>query len=261
MINKIIEKKVDGIDKTDIEAIGLMGSYSRGEEKRFSDVDIVCILKGDVNKKSTFIEIIEGKYVVTSYVRLEEMERCFTEPESATEYILGLKQVKILYDTNGTFSNLKQRALNFKWTKELQLKANEIASRELVGWIEEVHKSIQGIISNDTGRMLNGIFGLTHGIFNVVRVQKGILLNGENTFYSKIIDYYGPNSRFAMLSEKAFGICPNSGIRERIVAGLLLFDLVTDDLMSVLRNEDKLPITLAKNEIRVELENMDYITK
>lgn len=258
MVNVILERKISEIDKSDIEAIGLMGSYSRGEEKKYSDVDIVCILKKNANRKSTYIEIIEGKYVVTSYVTIEEMEECFTEPESATENMLGLQQVKVLYDPNKIFIKLRQRAIEFQWTEELQQKANKIVSKRLVGWIEEVHKALQGLISNDVGRMLNGLYGLTYGMFNIVRVQKGILLNGENSFYNRIVEYHGISSNLARLGEKAFGINQNKGIKERVVSGLLLFDEVTEELMKVLREEDKLAITLAKQEIRRELENRGY---
>lgn len=261
MINEILERKINEIDKTNIESMGLMGSYSRGEAKKYSDVDIVCILKKDAGKKSTLIEIIEDKYVVTSFTSIEEMEECFTEPEGATENILGLQQVKILYDPNNTFNNLRLRGMKFQWTKEMQRKADEIAGRWMVGLIEEVHKALQGLLSNDVGRMLNGLFGLTHGLFNVVRVQKGILLNGENSFYNRIVGHDGVDSRFAMFSEKAFGIGESSGIRERTAAGLLLFDEVSDELMNVMREEDKQAVILAKEEIHRELGNMDIGVK
>jgi len=258
-IDALLARKVNEIDKSEVEAIGLMGSYSRGEAKLYSDVDLVCLLKQGLTEKEATIEIIEDTYVVTSYVTIAEMEECFTDPDSATVNILGLQQVKILYDLNETFENLRVRAYQFRWTEDLQAKANELVSKELVGWIEEVHKALQGFISDDVGRMLNGIFGLTYGIFTIVRKQKGILLNGENSFYTKIVGYYGFDSSFAKLAEKAWGIGATKSIKERVVAGLLLFDEVTDELMGVLREEDKPAVVLAKREIHVELKSRGYI--
>ena len=45
MINKNILNKVEELKKNNYEAIALIGSYARGEEKKYSDIDIVCFLK------------------------------------------------------------------------------------------------------------------------------------------------------------------------------------------------------------------------
>lgn len=258
LIDKILNNKIQRIEKSDVEAIGLMGSYSRGEAETYSDVDIVCILKKDANEKQASIEIIDDKYVVTSYVTLANMDNCFIDVKKVTENILGLQQVKILYDPNYIFQDLKERALQFQWTKELQLQANQLVSEQLVGWLEEVHKALQGLLSNHVGKMLNGLFGLTYGMFHVVKVQKGILLNGENSFYSRIIECYGEESRFSKLSEKAFGISNNEGIQDRVVAGLFLFNEITEEFLDVLQEEDKRAIILVKQEIHKELAAKGY---
>lgn len=259
MVDRILAEKLGAIDKQGIEAIALMGSYSRGEAETYSDIDIVCLLPTGMNKRPGSIDIIEDKYVVTSYVTIDEVEKWFVDPKLATEYILGLQKAKPLFDPNGTLAKLKLRACQFEWTEKLQAKANKMVSQELVGWMEEVHKALQGLLSNDVGRMLNGLFGLTFGIFGVVRVYKGILLDGENSIYSKIVASYGPDSRFAQLSSKAFGVGPTESIQERVVAGLLLFDTVTDEVMELLEDKDKAAVTLAKREIHHELENLGCI--
>lgn len=254
MIDRILRSKLSTLDKSEIEAIGLMGSYSIGDAKRYSDIDLVCILKSASSIKEMEIEFVEGKYVVTSFVTIEEMEKCFINARAATENILGLQKVWVLYDPNNTLNLLKQKALNFRWTKTLQINANEIANNLLMGWIEEVHKALQGLISNDIGRMLNGLIGLTYGLFKVVSIQKGILLDGENSFYEKVTEYFGKESKFTKLSEKAFGITTTKGLEERVIAGLLLFNEVTDELTDILT--DKEAINLVKMNIKRELMDM-----
>lgn len=254
MIANILNKKLSMLDKSQLEAIGLMGSYSRGDARKYSDIDIVCIVKDEKNKKDTEIEFIDGKYVVTNFVTIDDMEKSFTDASLVTKNILGLKQVKILYDPNDILFLLKQRAQNFQWTEKMQKNANEIAEKQLTGWIEEVYKALQGLISHDIGRMLNGLYGLTYGLFNVVIIQKGILLDGDNSFYRKVTEYFGLNSRFTKLSEIAFGIKDTKNLEERVIAGLLLFDEVTDQINDILTN--KQDVIHVKKCIKKELMNL-----
>jgi len=144
--------------------------------------------------------------------------------------------------------NLIIKANEFNWTSDIQKKANNIVSKEFVGYIEEVQKAIQGLLINDIGRMLNGLHGLTFGIFNIIRIQKGIILQGENTFFDQIIDYYKEDNYFNDLCRIAFGI-DKSTISERVIAGLKIFDKVTTELFSIICPEDKYMIKFIKNEI------------
>lgn len=256
----IINKKIEELKDENIQAIGLMGSYARGEGKKYSDVDIVCFLKSHAEGKESIIEMIDEKYFVTSYVHPNDVDEYFTCPEKATEYIQGLKKVKVLWEQNNYLRRLKERADNFHWNDTLQKQANEYASKQLVGWVEEVHKALQGLISNDNGRMLNGIFGLTYGLFNVIRVQKGIMLEGDNSFYDKVVGYYPPESKFKKLSATAFGLKGSTTFKERVVAGLLLFDEVTDDLIDILENENRDIIITVKKSIKNELFQIRDIT-
>ncbi|WP_069650135.1 nucleotidyltransferase domain-containing protein [Caloranaerobacter ferrireducens] len=255
MFSESIAERIKKIDREELEAIALMGSYARGEACKYSDIDIVCFLKEGNEGRLPDIEIVDSKYLVISYVTREETDKWFCDPEKATECISGLRQSKVIWDPNGYLSSLKKRAEEFKWDSSLQEKANNYASRELVSWVEEVHKALQGLLFNDIGRMLNGLYGLTYGLFKVVRVQKGILLTSDNSFFKQVIDYFGEESEFAILGKEAFGIDNTLEVRERVISGLKLFDLITDMLVDILNDDDKEAILLVKDEIRRELCN------
>lgn len=255
MLKKKIIERINKIDKKNIEAIALMGSYARNEAEKYSDIDIVCFVKNikDYNDKNQ-IELLMDKYLVISYVDIQEVESWFTEPEKAVSYIYGLRTAKPLWDPNGFLEKIQRRALNFIWDDAMQRKANQYASKELISWIEEVHKALQGLILNDNGRMLNGLHGLTFGLFRVITVQKGILLRSDNSFFEQVLEGFGEGSQFTKLARESFGIGCALNIRERVISGLKLFLIVIDMMMDKFNEQDKKMICLVREEIGNELE-------
>jgi hypothetical protein len=120
----------------------------------------------------------------------------------------------------------------------MQAKADSYAGREMVGWVEEVHKGLEGLRRDDVGRLLNARFGLSIGLANVVRVYLGVFITGENTFYAEICERVGADSRWTHLLRAAFGIESITGtvpmLRDQVIAGLRLYvetaGLVRDDV-------------------------------
>lgn len=253
MLSNIIMQRINKINRENLEAIALMGSYARNVAKKYSDIDIVCFLKDGIADQPTEIEVVDKKYIVISYCTNKDVETWFSDPEKVTEYVSGLRSAKKVWDPYGFLGDLRERAIQFQWDNTLQLKANEYASKQLVLWIEEVHKALTGLQINDIGRMLNGLFGLTFGLFQVIRVQRGILLSSDNSFFQQVIDHFGDQSYFTLLSKKAFGIGDPLEIRERVLAGIKLFDYITDMLIDILREDDKKAILFVKDEIKREI--------
>lgn len=253
MFSQNISARINRIDKTNLRAIALMGSYARGEAKKYSDIDIVCFLKENVQERPPQIKIIDQKYLVVSFVSFAEVESWFTLPEQAVKCILGLRYAKPIWDPNDCFVELQKRAIEFRWNDSFQLKANMYASKNLLSWVEEVHKALQGVLLRDTGRMLNGLHGLTFGLFHVVSVQRGILLFGDNSFFEQVTSYFGKESEFSQLSREAFGVEVAVELSQRVVAGLRLFCLVVDLLVDVLTEDEKVAVLLVKEEINREL--------
>lgn len=68
-----------------------MGSYARGDARRYCDIDIVCFQDRVLQEPSALIEIIDGKYLVRSFFSTEEVQDWFVQPEKAVQYICGLR--------------------------------------------------------------------------------------------------------------------------------------------------------------------------
>lgn len=123
----------------------------------------------------------------------------------------------------------------------MQDRANAWASDQLVGLIEEVYKGLEGLRRGDTGRLLNARFGLSWLLSKIVRVQRGILISGDNAFYGEVGRAVGA-AEWTTLRRAAFGIEEDGGVpvpvREQVVAGLRLYVLTAAMLEQALSPHD-----------------------
>ena len=259
-------------------AFALLGSYARGDAGPFSDVDVVRFVSDDKHEaepRSFLIGVEEGKragecraparsfphqwLVVRSTITPNQVESWFSDPGQAVGVIDGLRRGRALWDPDDVFASIQQRARRFEWTQTLQEKADLLAGKELVGWIEEAHKGLEGLRRNDTGRLLNARFGLSWGLAWVMRVQRGVLTASDNTFYDEIISAVGPESRWARLLRRAFGTS-NEGesgplsLREEVLAGLWLYCETFELLKEALPQQDYPLIAATAGRIHAELE-------
>lgn len=232
---------LERFDASSVHAIVLMGSYARGEAGPYSDIDIVRFTDGSpLSGAGSYLH--NDHLIVVSDVSPTIVETWFTEPEAATNNIPGIRQAQALLDRNNYFATIQARTRAFEWNTALQERANQWASEMMVGLIEEVHKGLGGLQRNDTGRMLNAQFGFSWLLHRVIKVQKGILITGDNNFYEAIAQHMGPQSTWAKLGRTAFGIEDEQGhaplLREQIRAGLQLYALTAQLLTPILRPED-----------------------
>jgi hypothetical protein len=125
------------------------------------------------------------------------------------------------------------------WDQEMQRKAGAFVSREMVGWIEEVHKGLQGLRTTDVGRLLNARFGLSWGLIRLLCVARGVLLKGDNSFFQQALEAVGDGSRWARLCRRAFGIETQTGelfpLSDQVRAGLALYALTAEMLIDMLQ--------------------------
>ncbi|MGH2542070.1 MAG: nucleotidyltransferase domain-containing protein [Ardenticatenaceae bacterium] len=230
-------------DKPGVAAIVLMGSHARGEAGPFSDVDLVRFLGAGAPKPpgdGTYL--IEGHLVVVSSASPAEIEEWFARPELAVNWIAGLRIARPLLDPHNVFVAIRHCALTFTWDAAMQEKANAWASREMVGWIEEVHKGLEGLRRHDAGRLLNARFGCSWGLSRVMCVQRGVLLSGDNGFYDEITAAVGHDTEWARLRRVAFGIEGADGatpsLALQVTAGLRLYAETAELLAAALHPED-----------------------
>ena len=211
-----------------VAAIALYGSHARGDAGPNSDIDLIRFLNADeADPPDSGSHLIDDTLVVVNNYTPSTVASWFTEPTAAVTAIAPLRQAQPLLDPSGTFAQLQARAHAFTWTDELQHKADQWASEQLVGWIEEAHKGLEGLRRNDDGRLLNATFGLSWGLTNLVKVQRGVLIYSDNTLIDQVIEAVGQASRWSQLCRRSFGMTVENesapSLRERVVAGLQLY--------------------------------------
>ena len=222
-----------------IKAIALLGSFARGNAGAFSDVDLVRFSEEDApNLPDNGSHLINGRLVVVSQATPEEVRRWFIEPEVAVNVIADVRQGRPLYDPHNYFAHIQQQARQFVWDDTMQQKANKWASQQMVGWIEEVHKGLEGLHRNDIGRMLNAKHGLTWGLARVLIVQQGILLEGDNTFYEQLLAHMKPQAEWVKWWQIAFGVGTPTTLREQVIAGLKVYVETAVFLQNILTPTD-----------------------
>jgi hypothetical protein len=194
-------------DGAQIAAITLMGSQGRGDAGPYSDVDLVRFLAEDgPHPPGDGSHWIDGRLVVVSTHTPASVARIFGEPEAACQNLLGLAAARTLVDRGGYFAAIQAQAHAFRWDAAMQERANRVAGEMLVGWIEEVHKGLEGLRRADTGRLLNAQFGLSWGLSTVMMVQRGVLLASDNETWAAINRALGEESTWVRLRHAAFGL-------------------------------------------------------
>jgi predicted nucleotidyltransferase len=246
-------------DSPGVNAIVLVGSYARGTPGLFSDVDLVRFI-GKGGDKPFFNDgsyLIDDFLVTVSSVNTEQIEDWFSRPEIAVNVICGIRSARPLLDRSNAFEAIQRRAQVFTWDAEMQQKANHWASQQMVGLIEEVHKGLEGLRSNDVGRMLNARFGLSWGLSRVIGVQKGVLLSGDNGFYAEVAEAVGVDSEWVCLRQTAFAIEDRYGespsLQEQVIAGLRLYITTVELLGDVIEPDDAAMVKQTVKLIEAEL--------
>jgi hypothetical protein len=218
-----------------------MGSFARVAAGPYSDVDLVRFTEDDGTVlPDSGSHLINGRLVVVSDVTSTQLEASFEQPEIAVETIQGLRSGRPLLDRDHFFHAIQQRAHSFQWDDEMQAKANRWASRQMVGWIEEVHKGVEGLRRNDTGRLLHGRFGCSWALARVMCVQRGVLLSGDNALYEEVTTAVGRDTEWTRLCRAVWGIGTEpSTLHQQVIAGLQLYNLTAASLAEVLLAEDQ----------------------
>lgn len=76
----------------------------------------------------------------------------------------------------------------------------------MVGWIEEVHKGLEGRRRRDPGRLLSASFDLSWGLSSIVKMQRGVLVSGDNGFFNEVAKAAGEETMWSQLRAIAFGV-------------------------------------------------------
>ncbi len=247
-------------DSERYRAVLLAGSAARGDLTTYSDIDLVFFcdnlhalagasaaerrrlayqLKYFDDGESTALP----RLVSLSVRSFGDSAKSMWDPVEAIRYVQGLRDGRVLRDTDDRLAQLKQAADAFVWDSEMQSDACRRASYELAGCAEEVHKILRGLSTGDQGAMFNGALGIILNMPTVVALARGVLSGGENVFNFQVRESMGEHSRWSRCLQLASGSFPMAlppgmpnfpPIALQAIAAFWLFDetaVVIDDIL------------------------------
>ena len=222
-----IQSVLKKIDSPYIIGVGIVGSYARGQESKYSDVDFdtfVSRLPDDPYDRYT-LRYWDNKLISLKYTLLDDERAALTNPRRAIWAVPGLRGMQIILDTDGALTELQKAAQEFDWLP-LQSAADEFATEEIMGSAEEAHKILNGLAREHESTVLYATWGLVKNMLEAFAVQRGIMIVSENRYFDLIQDSVGHDSEWTAAFRTAWGLDPiSSQYQARGIAALQLYRL------------------------------------
>ena len=222
-IQSILEK----VDSPDVLGVGIVGSYARGQELKYSDVDFdIFVSKLPANEYDKYtLKYLDGKLASLKYALLDDECAALTNPRRAIWAVPGLSGMRIVLDKTDELTKLQKQAQEFDFSS-LQSAANEFASEQVMHCAEEVHKILSGLARGHESTVLYSVWGLVKNMLEAVAVQRGVMIVSENRYFDLIQESVGRESKWVSAFRKAWGLDPNaSQYQSRGSAALTLYRL------------------------------------
>ena len=209
LTDSFLQSLVAHLDDENTVGVTMAGSYARSEGGPYSDVDIHHYVrqKSTIAAEAYSLRYTDDHLVSITLIMLEEEYASLRDPKKAVWAIPGLCQERILLDKDGSIAALKESAAKTTWA-QLQTAADAYASWNLSGCAEEVHKVLAGLAQRDESKTLYAIWGLTRGLTDTLLVQRGILVQTENTYIDLVQDTAGRMSDWTCQFRLAVGLDP-----------------------------------------------------
>jgi len=222
-----IKSTLKKIDSPDVIGIGIVGSYARGQESKYSDVDFdIFVSRVPENKYDRYtLRHWDGKLVSLKYTLLADEVAALTNPRKAIWAAPGLQGMKIILDKDGSLTELQKKAQKFDFSL-LQSEADVFAAEEIMGCAEEVHKILSGLDRKHESTVLYASWGLVKNMLEVVAVQRGIMMVSENRYFDLIQESVGMDTKWVSAFRTAWGLnSASSQYQSRGAAALTLYRL------------------------------------
>jgi hypothetical protein len=220
--DSFLRSALDRIVSPYVIGVGIVGSYARGQESKYSDVDFDIFVsqlpESPYDRYS--LRYWDGKLISLKYTLLDDERSALTAPRRAIWAVPGLRGMKIVLDKDGSMSALQKAAQEFDWSS-LQSAANEIAAEEVMGNAEEVHKILNGLSRGHESMVLYAVWGLVKHMLEAVAVQRGLMIVSENRYFDLIQDSMGRDSKWTRAFRTAWGLDPGASQYQARGAGAL----------------------------------------
>jgi hypothetical protein len=222
-----IQSVLDKIDSPDVIGVGIVGSYARGQESKYSDVDVdIFVRKPPENPYDRYtLRYWDNKLVSLKYTLLGEERSALRDPRRAIWAVPGLRGMRILLEKDSSMAELQKAAQDFDWSA-LQPAADEYAAEQIMGNAEEVHKVLNGLMRQHESTVLYASWGLVKNMLEAVAVQRGIMILSENRYFDLIQGSVGRDSGWTRAFRTAWGLDTGaSNYPSRGAASLRLYGL------------------------------------
>lgn len=222
-----IQSVLEKIDSPDVIGVGIVGSYARGQEGKYSDVDVDIFVSRlpDSDYDRYTLRYWDGKLVSLKYALLDDELAALTDPRRAIWAVPGLSGMNIILDKDGSLTELQKMAQKFDFSL-LQPLADEFAAEEVMGCAEEVHKILNGLARGHESTVLYATWGLVKCMLEAVAVQRGIMIVSENRYFDLIQDSVGRDTKWVSAFRTAWGLdSTSSQYQWRGAAALKLYRL------------------------------------
>lgn len=226
--------------------MALSGSFARNDATQYSDIDLWLFMPNPEDCIPDYdLHYHDGFLVSISRTTIEQKRNDLEKPDSAIWAVMGIQQAKTLFDPSHLFAELQNAANAFDW-QPLQNEANQYASTHLRGLIEEAHKILTGLSTQNESTTYIATLGMTLGLARLMAVQHGLLMHTENEYERRIQESAGLTSKWTRLYRWAAGYdCPANQISPtafRAIAALELYIKTARRLRDVLDTADSFVI-------------------
>jgi len=237
-------------------ALILLGSYARDTPGQYSDIDLYRLLPSDLKGGHSESHLIDHHLITLAEIDPGRVEQWFADPDLAITVILSLRDAVPLIDRAQTFHQIHQRAIDFTWNDAMIQKARRWTSREMVNWIEEVHKGLQYLLDHHIGRAIQSRNGLSWGLARILQVHLPAMTHSENDLLDTLATILPPTSPIPALLQKAFAIDPLP-LRDQVIAALNLYIETAHLLKPTLQDPERAMIMETVQRIAQSLAPLD----
>ena len=225
--DSFIQAVIAKIDSPDVIGVGVVGSYARGQESKYSDVDFdifVSRLPENAYDRYT-LRYWDDKLISLKYTLFDDEHDALKNPRRAIWAVPGLRGMQIVLDKDGLLAELQKVAEHFDFSL-LQSEADEFAAEEIMGCAEEVHKILSGLTRSHESTVLYATWGLVKCLLEAVAVQRGIMIVSENRYFELIQNEVGRDTKWVSAFRTAWGLdSTSSQYQARGAAALKLYRL------------------------------------
>lgn len=223
--------------------VGLVGSFSRGQGKKHSDIDLDFFVPETPQSRPERYHLYqrEGFLVSIKRVGLEAQRAELSQIPKVIWAVPGMQKMQILHDPSGALAELQTKARAFCW-ENLEPQIAPYVSYQLMGHAEEAHKILSGLESQNPSKVTYATLGMGLGMLEVMAIFKRILIESENQYFDLVYQAVGEDSAWSRAHKLALG-WKAGAFERRGIAALQVYwesflemqDVVQDEHLEVIR--------------------------